>query len=96
MPRQIVSLGARMTKKEFTKKNMIGQPIKVDWVDSMSSHGWRDYPYGTMNCSTVGFYYREFDDRVVVALNRSFDSEDNFGTYIDIPKVAIKKMRKLK
>jgi len=82
-----------MAIKDCTKKNLVGKPVIVEWIDSMSSSGWHDHRVTDMGCTTVGHYHSEYDDRIVVALNRS---SCGCGDYMEIPKVAIKKVRRLK
>ena len=67
--------------------------VRVDWIDSMGSSGWHEHRKSDLRCTSVGMLYDETDESVVIALNRS---AYNHGDYIEIPKIAIKKITKLK
>lgn len=69
------------------------KPVRVDWVDSIGADGWHDHQPSDMSCVTVGMLYNETKHSVVIALNRSAYKH---GDYIEIPKVAIKSITKLK
>jgi len=80
--------------KDITKKSLIGNPVLVEWVDSMGSSGWhQEYKISSLKCTTIGHYYAEYQDRIVVALNKS---EYCYGDYMDIPRLSIKKITMLK
>jgi len=81
--------------KDTTKKTWKDKPVKVDWIDSMNTSGWCDYTVTDMECTTVGLYYAETDERIVIAMNVSHDSK-TYGNYMEIPKCAIKKITRLK
>lgn len=68
-------------------------PVLVEWVDSMSTQGWRDLGGTDIKCQTVGMFVQEDREKVAVCLNKS---AYGYGDYIEIPKVAIKRIRKLK
>ena len=80
----------KVSEKEMSKKI---KPVRVDWVDSMGHSGWRDYEPAEMSCVSVGMLYKENKDSIVIALNKS---AYNHGDYMEIPKVAIKSITKLK
>lgn len=75
--------------RHWAKQN---KPVVVEWDDSMSSSGWRDYEKSDMVCYTVGMLHKDEKDRVVIAQNKS---AYGFGDYMEIPKVAIKKIKRL-
>ena len=81
--------------KDITKKSWKGKAVRVDWVDSMQTSGWCDYKPVDMSCSTIGHYYAERTDRIVLALNLSYD-ENTYGNYMEIPRCAITKITRLK
>ena len=79
--------------KQWIKENRL---VLVEWVDSMGQHGWRDYERLDITCHTVGMFYKEEDDRVVLAMNKSgVDSQSQYGDYMSIPKGVIQKITNL-
>ena len=74
----------------------------IDWVDSMSSSGWKtseqiDEYIPKALCQSAGFFVKETKDFIVLALSRDL-TEDNspFADLISIPKVAILKRKKIR
>lgn len=75
--------------------------LLIDWIDSCSTSGWQHSndckAEMLMTCQTVGFFVDETKDRLCVGLNRTTkEGFTPFGELITIPKVAIKRKRKLK
>lgn len=72
------------------------QPVIVNWIDSFGSSGWGKDPKEdyNLNCQTVGFLIRKSKDRVFLALNLA--ATGTIGDTIQIPLVAVKKIRRLK
>ena len=78
----------------------MGQKIYlVSWLDSKGSPGWKHSDELETNlamCQTVGFYVTESKESITLALNRDLTGENApFGDLITIPKVTIKKKKKL-
>lgn len=69
----------------------------VEWIDSESDHGWgkiKDSEISTALCITIGFLVKENKDFIM--MSHSWDKEnDSINGTIQIPKVAIKKKRKV-
>lgn len=70
--------------------------VKIDWIDSVGTGHWGNNPVSNLNCSTVGHLVEKKKDRVVIAMNKSYCSKDSYGHFMEIPRVAIKKITKLK
>ena len=71
--------------------------VMVEWADSMGQHGWRQYEKLDTTCYTVGMFYKEEKDCIVIAMNKSGeDNESQYGDYMSIPKGVIKKITSLK
>ena len=88
---------AKPKKKQSVRDHMQGwvnqnNPVIVEWIDSMSSGGWHDYKESDLTCYTVGMLYEDKKDRVVIAMNKS---AHGYGDYMEIPKIAIKKVTRL-
>lgn len=66
------------------------RPVRIDWIDSVGTSGWRAYEKTKMDCVTIGFLYREYDDRYVVAMNWG---RHTCGDYMEIPKIAVTSIR---
>lgn len=69
------------------------EPVKVYWIDSMSTSSWGEYSEGNLDCTTVGHFIKNTKDRIVIALNNSLYSS---GHYMEIPLVAIRQVKRLK
>jgi hypothetical protein len=67
--------------------------VKVKWIDSMGTAGWGEGDSSDMRCCTVGILHKKTKKSVIIALNQSAYGR---GHFIEIPKVAIKKIKKLK
>jgi hypothetical protein len=71
----------------------------VDWIDSAGNPGWKhsdELEISLAMCQTIGFYVSENKDAIILALNRDITGENlPFGELIAIPKVAIKRKRKI-
>lgn len=75
------------------------QGVWIEWIDSMHTAGWADRDLceskKLSNCKTLGWLIKETKDIFIIGL--SFDNQtDSFGQLLTIPKVAVKKVRKLK
>lgn len=71
--------------------------VLVEWVDSLGSPGWNNnFENGDMRCVTSGHLIEKTKDRIVVALNKSLNSENAYGDYMEIPLCAVTKITKLK
>jgi hypothetical protein len=71
--------------------------VFIEWLDSGSHEGWmpeHELPTDMPVCRTVGFFYRENETGIWVVLNHDTASDDVCGV-IQIPKVAITKIRKV-
>lgn len=66
----------------------------IEWVDSSSNSGWHEPGNEDIaHCITVGVVYSENSERITL-----FTSKSHFGNHCDsisIPKVCIKRIRKL-
>ena len=73
------------------------KPVLIEWTDSMGGAGWckhaTDDQLADMRCVTVGNLMWSRKDRVMVSLNASAYS---CGDTIEIPRHAIKRIRRLK
>ena len=67
--------------------------VEVRWIDSMKSSGWHEHKLSNLECRSVGILYEKHKDRIVLALN---SSQYVHGDYIEIPMIAVKKIRRLK
>lgn len=74
-------------------KHKQGDPIQVEWVDTMQSSGWHDLKPTDIRCKTIGMYHSEDKEKLAIAQSKS---AYGYGDYIEIPKVSIKRVRKLK
>lgn len=69
-------------------------PVYVEWIDSMSISGWNDNPSRSdLRCASVGHLIFKDKDRVRISLNKSAYQT---GEVIEIPMLAVKKIKKLK
>lgn len=73
----------------------------VEWVDSSSRHGWHDRDEllkdtSLMMSITVGILTRETNDLVALAFSVGDHGKGDFQCEMTIPKVVIKRMRRLK
>lgn len=69
-------------------------PVLVEWIDSVQTMGWGElHEPSDMRCVSVGILVSKTKDRLTLAVNYDGDS---FGHFMEIPLVAIKKIRKLK
>lgn len=69
------------------------KPILVEWIDSMGQSGWGKHSEADLRCVTVGILIRKEADRIILAMNKSAHSH---GEYMNIPLVAVRRIRKLK
>lgn len=69
-------------------------PVLVEWIDSVQSIGWGElHEPSDLTCWSAGFLVSKTKDRVTLALN--WDGAEH-GMTMEIPRVAVKKIRKLK
>lgn len=75
--------------------------VLVRWIDSSSRAGWQNRKKATRQmgakdaqCVTAGFLLRKSKNRLILALNMADTGEA--GHLMSIPRVAIKRVRKLK
>jgi hypothetical protein len=68
----------------------------VEWEDAFSDGGWRSFEddLPAAQCVTVGFLLFDTPDKVIIVQSKS--SSGNYADRIAIPKVCIKRIRKLK
>lgn len=74
------------------------RPVRVEWVDSMGTAGWRDYSPADLRCTSVGILVDQNDERVVIA-NSVAHANQGTGYYhdvLEIPRAAVKRIRRLK
>jgi hypothetical protein len=75
----------------------IGDTVHVWWVDSCATIGWNnsgDIDHTEDNCESIGWLAGETKAVVTIAGHKS--QQNNYNGIITIPKVAIKKIRKVK
>jgi hypothetical protein len=85
-------------KNKFKKWDV----IEILWIDSCHVNGWNkdnfDYDKADLEFRTVGYFLKETKYSIVVVQSSKRKTKDE-GTSIDalmeIPKVAIEKMKKL-
>lgn len=69
-------------------------PVIVSWIDSVQSLGCGElHSPSDMTCVSSGFLVSKTKDRITLAMN--WDGAE-FGQYMEIPRVAVKKLRRLK
>ncbi len=79
-------------KQSYSKSNVL-HPVEVTWIDSMSTIGWGTaHEEANMECTSVGYLLRSRKDRVAIVQNHGPYS---IGEIIEIPKVAVKRIRRL-
>lgn len=83
-----------MTKTRFPKDV---KPVLVEWIDSAVTGGWNSKEAyknpSDYSCVTVGILLNKTKDRIIIALNQS---AHQYGEIIEIPLVAVKRIRKLR
>ena len=81
------------------------QKVEIEWIDSSGSSGWRrDKEYlgdeKFIDCKTVGYFIGKTKRtiQVIQSLNvhKNQDDSRNVDSMIQIPKVAINKIKLLK
>lgn len=78
----------------------IGTRVEVRWIDSAFHRGWssasqKRNEMATSECRTVGYFIASDKVAVKLAMNMA-DKGENYGDGISIPRVAVKKMRRLR
>lgn len=88
--------GDRGQVKDKPKKVKV---LLIDWLDSCSSHGWKnsnEVECEVSRCQSVGFLVAENEVCIVLALNRTTQAGYKpFGDLITIPRPAIIRKRLL-
>lgn len=70
-------------------------PVVVEWLDSNSTSGWgHDHKQTDLSCISVGLLVHEFRDRITLA--QSKEAGGDYGDFLEIPRVAVRKLRRLK
>ena len=70
------------------------RPVLVEWIDSVHSTGWSPVREPSdMRCVSAGFLVAKTADRVTLAINRD---GDRFGHFMEIPRVAVTRIRTLR
>ena len=74
--------------------------LTITWIDSAFTHGWQDptlVDAEPMTCETTGYLIKRGKAGIVMALNRTASerAKKEFGDYITIPTVAVKKVRRV-
>ena len=70
-------------------------PVVVEWLDSNSTGGWdASHKITDMSCISVGLLVQKLPDRIVLA--QSHEADGLYGDFIEIPRVAVKKLRRLR
>lgn len=78
-------------KKDFHKL----KPVVVEWIDSNSTGGWMSsYEAADLRCQTAGFLMKRDKKSVVICQNISAGGQR--GEFMEIPAVAIRRVRRLK
>lgn len=71
---------------------------EIHWTDSETETGWdkaEDIKNPSKHCCSYGFFIKENDHYFTIAAD--YDEDNNsFNRFIHIPKVNIKKKRKIK
>lgn len=74
------------------------QAVIVDWVDSAGMAGWHhrhDWAEHTVaKCRSIGWLLADTKEQITIALNHDRDG-GGIGEVMAIPRVAIKRLRKL-
>lgn len=70
------------------------KPVMVEWIDSMQDPGWshKKTP-GDLRCVTIGNLLSRTPKSIMIALSKSAHCD---GDAIEIPMVAVKRVRRLK
>jgi hypothetical protein len=77
----------------MSKKAAKGDLVKVDWIDSVGSGGWRDEPMTDPRCVSVGHHLGKKNGLLRIAMNKS---AYGYGDYMSIPAVAVRKVTLLR
>jgi len=88
------------------KRRRVALPmlVYVDWVDSGTSHGWRNYDPrearedGALFCRTVGYLVSKNANSVRIAASIALNDESKADSHccaITIPRFAIRRMKRL-
>lgn len=79
-----------------------GQPIIVEWSDSMAHGRWEsdgDYREPNTRCVSVGLYYGKTKRVLTICTNHAYGDEHNnaqYGDFMNIPLGCIRSYRRLK
>lgn len=71
--------------------------VIIEWVDSAFAQGWMDKcvakTHKVSNCTSVGVLIQQDSEKITIV--QSISDKDSVGDGITIPKVCIKRIRKL-
>jgi hypothetical protein len=72
--------------------------ISIDWIDSQTSYGWRQFDAREdgppCKIKSIGWLVGETKD--TVSISHACSQNGNFADFMTIPRVAIKKIKKVK
>jgi len=72
--------------------------VLVEWVDSAFAQGWMDKSvaktHKASNCTSIGILVHQDNDKITIV--QSISDKDSVGDGITIPRVSIKRIRKLR
>lgn len=70
-------------------------PVVIEWIDANSTAGWDlDHKPTPMRCISAGLLVEDRHDRVILAQSKA--GTGDYGDFLEIPRVAVKKLRRLK
>ena len=76
------------------------KPVYIEWIDSMHTSGWGHQEtdkIGDLRCYTVGWLINKTKTVISVGLSHTANhTERSFGMRLDIPVVAVKKIKHIK
>jgi hypothetical protein len=77
------------------------EKIEITWIDSHSVYGWMSIDNAKehiktidMICTSVGYKFAEDEENLHITISQA--SSDLIQTIMTIPKLAIKKVKKLR
>lgn len=71
-------------------------PVFIEWVDSHSTSGWElTHEPKDLACISVGLLVQEYPDRIVIAQSHAA-ANGEYCDFMEIPRVAVKKLRRLR
>lgn len=75
------------------KRPRNGDLVRVDWIDSVGTSGWRDIPDSDPRCISVGHHLGKKDGLLKIAMNKS---AYGYGDYMSIPIVTVRRLTVLR